>query len=91
MSPPASNSTRAPVPHMGMGGMPPVSTSAEALVVALALEVAVELADALADAVELALALADIADIADTSGQAPSGSNAVWSFVPNSTFPSALK
>jgi hypothetical protein len=83
MSPPASNSTRAPVPHTGMGGMPPVSTSAEALVVALALEVAVELADALADAVELALA--------GISGQTPSGSNAVWSFVPNSTFPSALK
>jgi hypothetical protein len=72
-----------------MGGMPPVSTSAEALVVALALEVAVELADALADAVELALA--DISDIPDISGQTPSGSNAVWSFVPNSTFPSALK
>ena len=86
MSPPASNSTRAPVPHTGMGGMPPVSTSAEALVVALALEVAVELADALADAVELALA-----DISDILGQAPSGSNAVWSFVPNSTLPSALK
>ena len=82
---------------------PPVSVSAEALLVAVALavadalavEVAVALADAVADAlavaVELAVALADIADIADISGQTPSGSNAVWSFVPNSTLPSALK
>ena len=46
--------------------MPPVWVSADALLVALALEVAIELADALAIAVELAVALADI------SGQTPS-------------------
>jgi hypothetical protein len=56
MRPPASNSARAPAPSTGMGDMPPVPTSAEALLVALALEVAVELADALAVAVELAVA-----------------------------------
>ena len=79
---------------------PPVSVSAEALLVAVALavaealavEVAVALADAVADAlavaVELAVALADIDDI---SGQTPSGSKAVWSFVPNSTLPPGLK
>lgn len=68
-----------------MGDMPPVWVSADALLVALALEVAIELADALAVAVELAVALADI------SGQTPSGSNAVWSFVPKSTLPPGLK
>ena len=75
---------------------PPVSVSAEALPVAVALavadallvEVAVALADALAEAVELAVALADIADI---SGQTPSGSNAVWASVPKSTLPPGLK
>jgi hypothetical protein len=77
--------------------MRPVWASAEALLVAVAVEVAVELADALADAladvladalelaVELAVALADI------SGQAPSGSNAVWSLVPKMTLPPGLK
>jgi hypothetical protein len=72
-----------------MGDVPPVWVSAEALLVALALEVAVALADALADALELAVELA--VALVDISGQRPSGSNAVWSFVPNSTFPSALK
>ena len=82
------------------GLAPPVSVSAEALPVALALvvadallvEVAVALADAFADAlaeaVELAVALADIADI---SGHTPSGSNAVWASVPKSTLPPGLK
>lgn len=56
MSPPASNSTKAPAPSTNMGDMPPVWVSADALLVALALEVAVELADALAVAVELAVA-----------------------------------
>ena len=82
---------------------PPVSVSAEALLVAVALDVAVALlvevavaladalADVLADEVELAVALADIEDIEDISGQTPSGSNAVWASVPNSTLPSGLK
>jgi hypothetical protein len=60
MSPPASNSARAPAASTDTGDMPPVWVSAEALLVALALEVAVELADTLADeladAVELAVA-----------------------------------
>ena len=81
MSPPASNSARALAASTGMGDMPPVSESAEVLLVAVALA----LADALA--LELALAVA----LADISGQMPSGSNAVWSLVPNSTLPSALK
>jgi hypothetical protein len=58
MRPPASNSARAPAPSTGMGDMPPVPTSAEALLVALALEVAIELADALADALAVAVELA---------------------------------
>jgi hypothetical protein len=70
---------------------PPVSVSAEALLVALevadalVVEVADALAETLAEVVELAVALADI------SGQTPSGSNAVWASVPNSTLPSGLK
>jgi hypothetical protein len=73
-----------------MGDMPPVPTSAEALLVALAVEAPVALEELmvalwLALALELALAEADI------WGQKPSGSNAVWSFVPKSTLPSSLK
>jgi hypothetical protein len=52
---------------------PPVSTSADALVVAVA--VAVALADAPADALALAVELA--VTLADISGQTPSGSKAV--------------
>ena len=73
--------------------MPPVWASAEALLVAVAVEVAVELADALADvladALELAVEL--VVALADISGQAPSGSNAVWSLVPKITLPPGLK
>ncbi len=63
------------------GKAPPVSDSAEALLLALAVAVAVALA--LAEA----LAVAE----ADVSGQTPSGSNAVSGFVPNSTLPPGLK
>jgi len=76
---------------------PPVSVSAEALLVALEVavalpvEVAVALADAPADVVADAVELAVIADIAAISGQTPSGSKAVWSLVPKSTLPSGLK
>jgi hypothetical protein len=76
---------------------PPDSGSAEALLVAVALEVAValavEVADALADEVadELAVAVELAVALADISGQTPSGSNAVWASVPNSTLPSGLK
>jgi hypothetical protein len=58
---------------------PPVSASAEALLLALAV------ADALAVALAVAL------DVADASGQTPSGSNAVCGSVPKSTLPPGLK
>jgi hypothetical protein len=55
MSPPASNSARAPAASTDMGDMPPVWVSAEALLVAVAVEVVVALADALvADALAVA-------------------------------------
>jgi hypothetical protein len=75
MSPPASNSARAPAPSTNMGDMPPVWASAEALLVAVAVDVAVALADALAEALAVALELAVV--LAGISGQTPSGSNAV--------------
>jgi hypothetical protein len=62
---------------------PPVSASAEALLLALAV--------ALAGALAVALAVALDEALADISGQTPSGSNAVWSFVPKSTLPPGLK
>jgi hypothetical protein len=72
---------------------PPVSVSAEALLVAVALVVPVALADALADALAVAEELAEelAVALADISGQTPSGSNAVWASVPKSTLPSGLK
>jgi hypothetical protein len=73
-----------------MGDMPPVPTSAEALLVALAVGAAVALEE-LALALELALAMPLCIALADISGQKPSGSNAVSSFVPKSTFPLGLK
>jgi hypothetical protein len=96
MSPPATNSARAPTASTGMGDMPPVPTSAEALLVALAVEAAVALEELmvalwLALALELALAMPLCIALEDISGQTPSGSNAVWSFVPKSTLPSSLK
>jgi hypothetical protein len=42
-------------------------------------------------AVTLAVALALDVALADTSGQTPSGSNAVSGFVPNNTLPPGLK
>ncbi len=81
MSPPANNSARAPAANADKGDRPPDSGSAKALLVALAEGVVV----ALVLALELAVAEAD------AGGQTPSGSNAVWSLVPNSTFPLGLK
>ena len=56
MSPPASNSARAPAASTDTGDRPPVWASAEALLVAVAVAVAAALALGLA----LAIALADI-------------------------------
>jgi hypothetical protein len=66
---------------------PPVSASAEALLLALALAVALAVAVAVALALDMALCMA----LADASGQAPSGSKAVSGSVPKSTLPPGLK
>jgi hypothetical protein len=60
MSPPATNSVRAPAASTSIGDMPPVWVSAEALLVALAVAAAEALAEALALGSALAVALVDI-------------------------------
>ena len=93
MSPPATNSARAPTANPVVSAIPPVAVSAAGVAVAVGLAVAVEVALAVALAVALGVALAVplAVAVADASGQTPSGSNAVWGFVPKSTLPSALK
>ena len=84
MSPLATNSpTAAPAASTAMGDGPPVWASAVGVGVAVAV---VEVAVALL----AAWVVLDVA-VADTGGQLSSGSNAVWSLVPKSTSPSALK
>ena len=79
MSAPATNSTRAPTANPVVSAIPPVAVSAVGVALAVGLAVAVEVAVALALGVALAepLAVPLAVALADISGQAPSGSNAL--------------
>ncbi len=79
MSPPATNSARAPTAIPVVSAIPPVAVSAVGVAVAVGLAVAVEVAVALALGVALAVPLAVplAVAVADASGQTPSGSNAL--------------
>ena len=79
MSPPATNSARAPAAIPVVGAIPPVAVSAVGVALAVGLAVAVEVAVALALGVALTVPLAVplAVALADISEQAPSGSNAL--------------